>query len=89
LLRKGRIFVYAAKVFPPREIAPEKQDFNAWLIADKEHKLSPLFDPSEKYRLIETYGFDCYKETASGLRFEIGFTKRDYILVWRLASVTR
>ncbi len=27
---------------------------------------------------------DCYEETAEGLRFEVGFTKRDYILSWLL-----
>ena len=70
--------------FTPREIPLERQDFGAWFAGDKEHKLVALFDPSVKYQLIETYGLDCYKETAEGLRFEIGFTKRDYILSWLL-----
>ncbi len=68
--------------FIPREIPPEKRDFNAWFNTEKEYKLVALFDPSVKYQLIESYGLDCYKETAEGLRFEIGFTKRDYILSW-------
>ena len=70
--------------FAPREIPAEKRDFKAWFEEDKEHKLVALFDPSEKYQLIETYGLHCYKETAEGLRFEIKFTKREYILVWLL-----
>lgn len=70
--------------FAPREIPPERRDFSAWPREDKESKLVALFDPSEKHRLIETYGLDCYEETAEGLRFEIGFTKRDYILAWLL-----
>ena len=70
--------------FVPREIPTEKRDFKAWLEEDKENKLVALFDPSEKYQLIETYGPHCYEETAEGLRFEIKFTKRDYILVWLL-----
>lgn len=70
--------------FVPREIPTEKRDFKAWFEEDKENKLVALFDISEKYRLIETYGLHCYEETAEGLRFEIKFTKRDYILVWLL-----
>lgn len=70
--------------FVPREIPPEKRDFNAWIQEEKENKLVALFDPSEKYRLIESYGPHCYEETAEGLRFEIKFTKRDYILGWLL-----
>jgi len=70
--------------FAPREIPAEKRDFKAWFEEDKEHKLVALFDPSEKYQLIETYGLHCYEETAEGLRFEIKFTKCEYILVWLL-----
>ncbi len=70
--------------FVPREMPPEKRDFNAWFTAEKEYKLMALFDPSAKYQLIETYGPDCYEETAEGLRFEIGFTKRRFIITWLL-----
>ena len=70
--------------FVPREIPSEKRDFKAWTREDKENKLVALFDPSVKYQLIETYGLHCYEETAEGLRFEIKFTKRDYILAWLL-----
>lgn len=70
--------------FVPREIPTEKRDFKAWFEQDKENKLVALFDISAKYQLIETYGLHCYEETAEGLRFEIKFTKRDYILVWLL-----
>ena len=70
--------------FTPREIPPERRDFKAWAGEDKEHKLVALFDFSERYRLIEAYGRDCYEETAAGLRFEVGFANRDYILAWLL-----
>jgi predicted DNA-binding transcriptional regulator YafY len=66
--------------FVPREIPPEKRDFNAWFKPEEEYRLVALFDPSAKYQLIENYGFDCFEETADGLRFEIGFTKRSYML---------
>ena len=68
--------------YTPREIPPEKRDFNARFT--DEIKLVALFDPSEKYRLIETYGLDCFTETESGLWLEIGFTNRDYLINWLL-----
>lgn len=70
--------------FIPREIPKEKRDFKAWFEENKENKLVALFDTSEKHQLIETYGLHCYEETAEGLRFEIMFKKRDYILAWLL-----
>ncbi len=70
--------------FVPREIPPDKRDFKAWFEKDKENKLVALFDPSAKYQLIDTYGLDCYEELDEGLRFEIEFTKRGYILGWLL-----
>lgn len=72
------------ETFVPREIPVEKRNFNAWFEKEKEYKLVALFDPPEKYKLIEAYGLDCYTETDEGLLFEIGFTRRDYILGWLL-----
>lgn len=42
------------ETYVPREIPPEKRDFNAHLSDDK--KLVALFDPSVRYQIIETYG---------------------------------
>ena len=70
--------------FIPREIPPDKRDLSAWLKENKENKLVALFDPSAKYQLIEAYGLNCYEATAKGLRFEIMFNKREYILSWLL-----
>ncbi len=75
---------FCDETFATRAIPPERQDFGAWFTDEKKHKLVALFDPTVKYQLIETYGPNCYEETADGLRFEIGFTKRDYILAWLL-----
>ena len=72
------------ETFSPRNVSPEKQDFEAWSTKSGEHTLVALFDPSEKHRLIDAYGPNSYQETAEGLRFEISFTKRDYILTWLL-----
>jgi predicted DNA-binding transcriptional regulator YafY len=70
------------ETYAPREIPPERRDFNARFTDDI--KLVALFDPSERYRLIETYGLNCYKETPEGLRMEIGFTNRGYLISWLL-----
>ena len=69
--------------FTPREIPPEKRDFNARLT---DHlRLVALFDPSTKYHLMETYGPDCFTQTANGrLRLEIGYTNRDFTMNWLL-----
>lgn len=68
----------------PRDIPPEKQDFNAHLPDDK--KLVALFDPSAKYQLIEAYGPNCFTEAADGrLRLEIGYTNRSYVIGWLLS----
>ncbi len=66
----------------PREIPPERQDFSANF--PDNIKLTALFDPSEKYKLIETYGLDCYKETDEGLLMEINFTNRGFLISWLL-----
>ena len=71
------------ETFTPREIPPEKRNFDAHLTDDK--KLVALFDPSVRYKLIEDYGLHCYTENQSGLlRLEIGYTNTDYILAWIL-----
>jgi predicted DNA-binding transcriptional regulator YafY len=71
------------EIFTPREIPPEKRDFNARLT---DHlRLVALFDLSTKYQLIETYGIHSFTETDSGkLRLEIGYTNRDYMISWLL-----
>ena len=68
--------------YAQREIPPDKRDFNARFTDDI--KLVAMFDSSERYKLIETYGPDCYTETDGGLRLEIGFTNRDYMTSWLL-----
>ena len=68
--------------YTPREIPPERRDFNVSFPDDI--KLIAMFDPSERYRLIETYGLNCYTETDEGLRLEISFTNRDFLTNWLL-----
>jgi predicted DNA-binding transcriptional regulator YafY len=68
--------------YSPREIPSEKRDFNARFTDNI--KLVALFDASEKYRLVETYGFESFTETPDGLRLETGFTNRDFLITWLL-----
>ena len=68
------------EVYSPREIPSPKQDFNDWI--ENNIKLVALFDSSVKYQLIETYGLDCYTETDGGVRFEMEFTSREYLISW-------
>lgn len=71
------------ETFSPREIPPEKRDFNGSLPDDR--RLVALFEPSERYQLIETYGLHCYTETEEGLlRLEIGYTHWDFMVSWLL-----
>jgi len=68
--------------YSPREIPEERRDFNSQFTDDT--RLVAIFNSSEEYRLIETYGSDSYKKTSDGLRLDIGFTNRDYIISWLL-----
>ena len=81
LLRLWNLELYDEH-YTPREIPPNKRDFNALLT--NRAKLVALFDFSEKYKLMEYYGQDCYTETDEGLRLEIGFTNREYLRDWLL-----
>ena len=68
--------------YAPREIPPDRRDFNARFTDDL--KLVALFDKSERHKLIESYGLHCYTETDEGLRLEIGFTNHDFLMTWLL-----
>jgi len=70
------------ETYTPREIPPERRDFNAQFTDDI--KLIVIFDKSERYKLIESYGLDCYTETDDGLRMEIAFTNHDFLMSWLL-----
>ena len=68
--------------YAPREIPPERRDFGTNFPDDIE--LVAVFDPSERYRLIETYGLNCCTETDEGLCLEINFTNHDFLINWLL-----
>lgn len=71
------------EIYTPREIPPEKRDLNTNFSDDI--RLVAVFDPCERYKLIETYGLNCYEETDGGLRMEIEFTNREFLIEWLLS----
>lgn len=67
--------------FIPREIPEQSTDFNSHISDD--YMITAVFDSSEKYRLIEEYGVECYSETEDGrLLFRRGFTNIDVMISW-------
>ncbi len=68
--------------FAPREIPADKLPGTGF---PDDKTLVALFQPSERYKLIEDYGLHCYEETRDGLRLEVGYTNRDYMLGWILS----
>jgi predicted DNA-binding transcriptional regulator YafY len=68
--------------YAPREIPPERRDFNAHFTPDI--NLVALFDHSEKYQLVDAYGPDCFTEGEEGLLLELEFTDSAYLVSWLL-----
>lgn len=70
--------------FVPKEIPKEKLDFGGGIM--DEIKISALYEPSEKYRLVEEYGPYSFKELDGGKLFaEFGFTSYENALNWFLS----
>jgi len=65
-----------------RDIPPQERDFNSHYI--EMINLVALFDESERYKLIETYGLDSYEETEEGLLFKMGFMNKGFLMNWLL-----
>jgi len=85
LFKLGRLWnlTLSRNTFAPRDIPPEKRDFNAFLHDDK--RIVALFDPSVRHQLIEIYGLNCYTETEGGLlRAEIKYTNDKFLIGWLL-----
>lgn len=74
--------------FEARELPPEELDFDRRFSAGA-YRLKALFAESEKYRLIEEYGPDCYQETPNGLLLERDFTSYSNMREWVLSFGSR
>ncbi len=68
--------------FTPRSVPPEKA--NAEDAFPELYHVKILFDRSVRFRLIETYGMNCYEETDNGLLLSLDFTNKDFIYGWIL-----
>lgn len=70
--------------FTPREMPSDPPDFDNFFTDQISAVI--LFESSEKHKLIESYGVNCYQEQKDGkLRFEFTFTNSDYLLGWILS----
>ena len=67
--------------YTPREIPPERQPGTGF---PDDKRLVALFAPSERYKLIESYGLHCFTETPEGMIFERGYTNREHMSEWLL-----
>ena len=69
--------------YTPREIPPEKRDFNAYFMKE-EVLLVAVFAPTEKFKLIDAFGPDSFTETEDGLHLEFEVTDSSYWTDWLL-----
>ncbi|NBJ94133.1 YafY family transcriptional regulator [bacterium 1xD42-62] len=68
--------------FVPRKIPQKELEFDDYFSTEIIH-LKAIFSKSEKYRLIEEYGIDCYHVTNDGnLFFEWDFASYSYMRSW-------
>lgn len=73
-----------AEPFAARKLPLEELDFDRHF-SDAAYRLKALFAESEKYRLIEEYGPDCYQETPNGLLLERDFASYSNMREWVLS----
>ncbi len=69
--------------FSPRAIPPDAHDRDT--ISSEPYHVQLLFDVAARFRLIETYGLNCYTETEDGLLMEMDYTNREFIKSWILS----
>lgn len=68
--------------FGKREIPAELLEFNDYFDV-KNYSLKAVFEPSEKYRLIDEYGTECFSETSDGqIYFERDFVSYQNMREW-------
>ncbi len=70
--------------FAPRELPPRELDFDQYFSKVTIH-LRALFDVSQKYRLIEEYGVDCFQEEGGRLLLERDFASWQNMREWVLS----
>jgi predicted DNA-binding transcriptional regulator YafY len=68
--------------FSPRPVLAEKA--NGEDAFPEPYNMKILFEKSMRFRLIEEYGLNCYKETADGLLLDFYYTNKNYVFSWLL-----
>ena len=82
--RLGRLLeLSVGEVFEKREMTVVADEPFATYLQPKE-RLVAIFEPSEKYKLIEMYGIGSFVEENNHLRFEISYANEAYIVGWLL-----
>lgn len=67
--------------FSPRELSQAEVSFDDYFFSNVIH-LKAIFAESEKYRLIDEYGIDCYTDCGSGLLLERDFASYENMRQW-------
>ena len=67
--------------FSPRELSQAEVSFDDYFSSNVIH-LKAIFAESEKYRLIDEYGIDCYTDCGSGLLLERDFASYENMRQW-------
>jgi len=74
--------VDTAEIFEPRQVPDERLNFDAYF-EQTAACLKAVFAESEKYRLVEEYGVDCFEEMADGrLLFVRDFSSHTNMREW-------
>lgn len=74
-----------SETYIPRNIPEEELDFDRYFTSNEIH-LKAVFAESEKHRLVEEYGTNCYFVLEEGeLLFEWSFTSYENLLQWILS----
>lgn len=71
------------ETYEPREIPEEKKHFGSHMTDD--YLVTAIYESSEKYRLVEEYGPDCFAEMENGqLYTQWGFSSPEKAVRWLL-----
>lgn len=71
--------------FAPRALPEDNLRFDSYFQAGEQYHFKALFHPDEKYRLVEEYGVNCFKEQDGSLLFEQNFVSYNNMRQWALS----
>lgn len=71
--------------FQPRPLPEGGPQFDSYFQQGEQYHFKALFDPREKYRLIEEYGAGCFRQAEGKLLFEEDFASYSNMREWALS----